>query len=74
MMKFAQKFDGNQQMAPMQIENFTDGLPFANMLQSSNAIQFSVGELERKATKWITKISNLKKILNKIHVFLEKVN
>jgi uncharacterized protein YdcH (DUF465 family) len=74
MIKFALKFSENQEYENLRLEHFTDGLPLAHMLISSDTIGLSLDELDINTVKWITKVSNLKKILSKIHSFLEAVN
>lgn len=74
MLKFALKFTDNQVYDPIKLDHFTDGLPFAHMLMHSDTISLSMGELEVNSGKWISKVSNLKKILTKINNFMEIVN
>jgi hypothetical protein len=74
MLKFALMFNDNQERESLRLEDFTDGVPFAHMLIHSDTIALSLGELELGSQKWISKVSNLKKILTKITHFMELVN
>jgi len=74
MLKFSQQFKEIKLITSLGLEHFADGLPFAYMLLSSDTIGLSLDELEIGAAKWISKVSNLKKILSKIYSFLDLVN
>jgi len=61
-------------MPILKLDHYADGMPFAQMLISSNTVNLSLDELELNTDKWIVKISNLKKILNKVEVLFESKN
>lgn len=74
MVPFALKFRENADRGSLTLADFADGIPFAHILIDSDATSLSLDELEAGSTKWINKVSNLKKILSKITAFMETVD
>lgn len=72
MVAFASNFPQTKDEPHLEAQSFTDGLIFCEMLVHSKVIDISEDELDRKCIKWISKVSNLKKILMKIRPFYDK--
>lgn len=52
---------------------FTDGWAFATILRSAAQFKLSYSELDQSTEKWTFKLSNLKKIIQKIEEYFEDV-
>lgn len=69
MIAFALTFPELKSYQQLDLDTFTNGLPFCHMLADSKIIEISADDLDQKGGKWINKVANLKKILSKIRPF-----
>lgn len=72
MVAFAGTFPESRDYSNLETHSFTDGLLFCSMLTHSKSIDIAADDLDSRCSKWINKVSNLKKVLLKIRPFYEK--
>ena len=71
MLKFAGKFPQVVALGDLTLERMSDGMALGLILLDGNTCNLSVEELEQGRSKWIGRVSNLKKLLLKMEDVLE---
>ena len=71
MLQLAGKFPQIAALGDPTLERMSDGMALGLMLLDGNTCNFSVEELEQGRGKWISRVSNLKKLLLKMEDVLE---
>ena len=72
MLQLAGKFPQVAALGDPSLERMSDGMAFGLMLLDGNTCNLSVEELEQGRSKWIGRVSNLKKLLLKMGDVLEE--
>lgn len=74
LLEFASTFPPYDRAPLVQMGQFSDGLVFANLLASVEQFPLSQRDLELECPRWVEKLTNLKKVVQKIEVYVGEGN